>query len=301
MKLKGLIAATHTPFDSDGALNLDIVEKQANHLLINKITAVFINGTTGECHSLTFEERLQLARRWMKATKGTDLKVVVHIGSNCIADSCALAAEAEKLGVYAIATMAPSYFKPIALDDLINWCAKIASAAPSTPFYFYDIPILTGVCFSMPEFLKRAPEKIPNLVGIKFTNSDLMSYQLCLRACNWKFDIPYGTDEWLLAALSLGGKGGVGSSYNFAAPLYHRLINSFLAGDLEKAQTEQFRSVELIKLLSSYGYLTASKAVMGMLGINVGAPRLPIRSLTSEQIKQLRTDLEQLGFFNWIK
>jgi len=301
MKLKGLIAATHTPFDSDGALNLDVVEKQANHLLKNKITAAFINGTTGECHSLTFKERLQLTQQWIKSTKGTDLKVVVHIGSNCIADSCALAAEAEKLGVYAIAAMAPSYFKPVSLDDLIGWCAKIASAAPSTPFYFYDIPILTGVCFSMPEFLKRAPEKIPNLVGIKFTNSDLMSYQLCLRACNWKFDIPYGTDEWLLAALALGGEGAVGSSYNFAAPLYHRLINAFFAEDLEKAQTEQFHSVELIKLLSSYGYLSASKALMGMLGIKVGNPRLPIPPLTSGQIKQLRTDLEQLGFFNWIK
>jgi len=35
-------------------------------------------------------------------------------------------------------------------------CAEIAGAAPALPFYFYDIPILTGVQFSMPIPDRRA-------------------------------------------------------------------------------------------------------------------------------------------------
>src|SRR5690349_7666424 len=118
-RLAGLIAATHTPFNADGVLNLSAVEKQAAHLLANNISIAFIGGTTGESHSLTLEERLQLARRWLEVARGTRLKVVVHVGSNCLGDARTLAAQAQGLGAQAIAATAPSYFKPSNLDALI--------------------------------------------------------------------------------------------------------------------------------------------------------------------------------------
>lgn len=301
MKLTGLVAATHTPFHADGSLNLAIVEKQAAHLLATKTTTAFIGGSTGESQSLSMEERRQLAQRWAEVARGTALKVIVHVGSNCLADARALAAQAESLGALAISALAPSYFKPRSLDALVACCAEIAAAAPATPFYFYDIPVLTGVSFSMPEFLARAPEKIPNLAGIKFTNSDLMEYQLCLRAGGGRFDIPYGTDEWLLAALALGARGAVGSSFNFGGPIYHRLITAFQAGDLAKAREEQFRSVQLIQLLASLGYMGAAKATMKMFGVDVGPARLPNGNPTPEQIKQLRAGLDEMGFWDWIR
>jgi N-acetylneuraminate lyase len=300
-KLTGLVAATHTPFKADGALQLGIVERQAAHLLANGVTTAFIAGSTGESHSLSLEERRQLAQRWFEVTRGTPLKVIVHVGSNCLADACLLSAQAQQLGAVAIAALAPSYFKPRRLDALIAGCAGIAAAAPETPFYFYDIPALTGVNFSMPDFLAQAAERIPTLAGIKFTNSDLMAYQLCLHADGGRFDVPYGTDEWLLAALALGAQGAVGSSYNFAAPLYHRLIRAFQAGDLATARWEQFRSVQLIQLLAGHGYMGAAKAVMAMVGVDVGPARLPHGNPTASQVKELRAQLEALGFFDWIQ
>ncbi|MCC6231288.1 MAG: dihydrodipicolinate synthase family protein, partial [Verrucomicrobiales bacterium] len=219
----------------------------------------------------------------------------------CLAEARVLAAEAEALGATAIAALSPSYFKPRQVEALVDCCAEIAGAAPSTPFYFYDIPVMTGVSLSMPEFLAQGAERIPTLAGIKFTNPDLMSYQLCLRAGGGAFDVPYGTDEWLLAALALGARGAVGSSYNFAAPIYQRLEAAFVRGDLAAAREEQFRSVQLIQLLAGYGYFPAAKAVMGMLGVEVGPARLPLAKLSPEQTHRLRTDLERLGFFDWIQ
>lgn len=300
VKLRGLVAASHTPFTSAGALNLGVVEKQAAHFLANGIHTAFIGGSTGESHSLTLEERRALAVRWFEVVRGTQLRVVVHVGSNCLADARTLATQAEQLGALAISALAPSYFKPNSVAKLVESCAEIASAAPATPFYFYDIPGLTGINFSMPEFLEQAADRIPTLRGIKFTNSDLMSFQRCLRADNGAFDIPYGTDEWLLAALALGAEGAVGSTYNFAAPIYHRLIAAFRRGDLAAAREEQFRSVRLIALLASYGYMGAAKATMAMLGVDVGPARLPNGSLTESQTKKLRSELEAMGFFDWI-
>ena len=149
--LHGLTTATHTPFHPDGSLNLSVVEAQASHLLNQGVGAVFIGGTTGESHSLTVQERLALAERWTDVVQGSPLRVVVHVGGNCLADARTLAAHAAGRGAAAIAALAPSYFKPRSLDLLIACCADIAAAAPETPFYFYDIPVLTGVAFSMPD------------------------------------------------------------------------------------------------------------------------------------------------------
>jgi N-acetylneuraminate lyase len=286
---------------ADGSLNLAVVEKQASHLLDHGVFTAFIGGSTGECHSLSLDERHQLARRWMDVIRGTRLQVIVHVGSNCVVDAQALAAQAEKLGAWAIAALAPSYFKPSNLAALIDCCAEIADAAPNTPFYFYDIPALAGVHFSMPDFLAQAQVQVPTLAGIKFTNSDLMAYQLCLRADGGEFDAPYGVDEQLLAALALGAQSAVGSSFNFAAPIYQRLIAAFNEGDLETAREEQFRSVQVIRLLAKYGYLGAAKALMKMIGVDVGPTRLPNGNPTPQQIVALRQQLEEMDFFDWIQ
>lgn len=300
LRLNGLVAATHTPFKADGALNLAAIETQAGHLLQNNINTVFIAGSTGECHSLTLQERYQLTQRWVEVARGTPMRVVVHVGSNSLLDALALAAQASKLDVAAISTLSPSYFKPRTLGTLVEWCAEIAAAAPETPFYYYDIPTVTGVHFPMPEFLVQAADRIPTLTGIKFTNYDLMNYQLCLQADDGTFDIPWGADEALLGALSLGAQGAIGTSYNFAAPLFHRLCRHFADGDLDSARKEQYREVQLIQLFARYGVLAATKAVMTMLGVDVGRVRLPHVNTTPEQNTRLRGELERLGFFDWV-
>ena len=301
VKLHGLVAATHTPFDAAGRLALRVVEAQADHLLRTGVRTAFIGGSTAECHSLTVEERLLLAQRWADVVRGSELRFVVHVGSNCLADARRLAAQAQATGATAIAALAPSYFKPKSLDALVDCCSQVAGAAPGVPFYFYDIPVLTGVQFPMPEFLAAAADRIPTLAGIKFTNADLMAYQKCLQAHDGRFDIPWGIDECLLAALAVGAVGGVGSTYNFAAPVYHRLLAAFDRGDLAAARAEQYRSVQLVELLAGYGYMAAAKAVMAVLGVEVGPARLPNGNLTAAQHLELRARLDSIGFFSWIR
>ncbi len=300
-RLHGLVAATHTPFRADGSMELAVVERQAEHLKAGGVGYVFVGGTTGESASLTVEERRLLTQRWSEVVRGSGLGLVVHVGANCIADSRALAAHAESVGAVAISALAPSYFKPRSLEVLIACCAEVASAAPATPFYYYDIPVLTGVSFPMVDFLEKAPEKIPTLAGLKFTNPDLMAYQFCLRSGGGRWDLPFGVDEHFLGALAMGARGAVGSGFNFAAPIYRRLLAAFGRGDLEAARVEQFRGAQLVQVLVRYGYMGGAKAVMEMLGVPVGPARLPNTSLDVAQKARLRAELEALGFFDWVR
>ncbi|QIF04469.1 dihydrodipicolinate synthase family protein [Roseimicrobium sp. ORNL1] len=300
-RLLGLTPATHTPFQPDGSLHLDAVEPLAAHLLKWNIGSVFIGGSTGESHSLTLAERNALTERWISVVKGTPLRVIVHVGANCLEDAASLAAHAQQHGAAAISALSPSYFKPRSVDVLISCAARIAAAAPDTPFYHYDIPAMTGVSFSMPEFLSKAAERIPTLAGLKFTNPDLMAYLQCLQMDPGYWDIPWGMDEWMLGALATGARGAVGSSFNFAAPVYQRLMAAFARNDLEAARTEQLRSTQIIATLARHGYMGAAKATMEMLGVPVGPPRLPNSTLDHSQKRVLQSELESLGFFEWLK
>ena len=298
-RLTGLVAATHTPFDSSGALNLSIVEKQAEHLLRHDIHAAFTGGSTGESHSLAYEERRRLAERWLEVARGSELKVVVHVGSNSLAEARQLAEQAGVLGAHAISMLCPSYYKPPSLEALVACCAEVASAAPETPFYYYDIPALTGVHFSMPRFMELAAKALPNFAGLKYTNFDLGEFQLC-RAVPGNYEVLWGVDEFYLAALALGANGGVGSTYNFAPRLAQEIEQGFKNGHLEAARSAQLRLVQLVQALARFGYLPAAKALMSMLGVDVGAARLPLQALTAGQASELRTELETLGYFDWI-
>ncbi|MCA9224244.1 MAG: dihydrodipicolinate synthase family protein [Planctomycetales bacterium] len=295
--LTGLIAAVYTPFDADGELRVSMIERQAQWLIESGASGVFVAGTTGESHSLSMDERIELARRWADVVSGTPLKLVIHVGHNSLPEAVVLARQAAQIGADAIAALAPSYFKPATVEQLIDFCEPLARAAGDTPFYYYDIPGMTGVVLPMARFLEQGKSRIPTLRGMKYSNGNLPQLQECLRLGEGEFDVLFGSDEALLAALALGGRGAVGATYNFAAPLYLRVIEAFEAGDWTTARREQARSVELVNLLYRYGFLPASKRLMAMLGIDCGQVRSPLPPLNPVQETELFQALQRLDMF----
>lgn len=289
-----LIAPPHAPFHADGSLNLDTVEKQAEHFDRTGIAGVFVSGTTGESQSLTVQERLDLATRWIDVCRSTKLHVIIQVGHNCVADAATMAAHAERCGADSVATLTPSFLKPATVDDLIACCKPVADAAPSLPFYLYDIPVITEVRLPMVQFLERGKNQIHNLKGLKFTNPDLVQLQECLHLNGGEFDILFGCDEILLTSALLGCRGAVGSTYNFAAAHYHGMMDAFESGDLHTAREAQFQAVKMIRSLQKYSFLPAAKAVMSFLGIDCGPVRAPLSNLRSDQVALLRSDFEKL-------
>ena len=296
--LTGLIAAVHTPMNSDGSLNLSVIEKQAESLMANGVNGAFVCGTNGEGLSLTIDERMKIARRWMDVAD-KDLNIIVHVGHNCLYDSKALASHAQEIGADAIAAVGPSFFKPKDAESLADLCAMIASSASELPFYYYHIPGLSGVNISMIEFLREGQNRISNLAGIKFSHTDIMDLAQCLTFEDGKYNVLFGKDEILLSAMVFGAKGAVGSTYNFAAPLYHIIMTAFQAGEIESARIEQNRAVEMVEILIKYGGISAGKAIMKMIGIDCGPVRPPLLNLTNEEYDKMYADLSEAGFFTY--
>ena len=294
----GLFAAVFTPMNKDGSLNPGLIPGIVDHLIRIRISGLYVCGSTGEGPSLSSEERRATAAAYIEAAAGK-LPVIVQVGHNSLTEARALACHAESIGADAISALPPWYFKIDSPETLIDCISEISSAAPNLPFYYYNIPSLTGINFDMVEFLRLGSKRIPNLAGIKYTNSAINEYRECLTFENERFDVLFGRDEMLLSAFSTGAKGAVGSTYNFAGPLYQRIISAFEQGNLDEANKYQDLSVEMIRIIFDHGGQAALKAIMKLIDLDCGPNRLPLETLRPEQLQAMKEELESIGFFDW--
>jgi N-acetylneuraminate lyase len=299
-QLTGLIAATFTPMHDDSTLNLNAVEPMVKHLLREGVGGLYVVGSTGEGVSLTGHERRATAEAFVAAADG-QVPVVVQVGHNSLTEARQLATHAQQIGATAISAVPPSYFKIDSVETLVSCMAEIACVASSIPFYYYHVPHLTGCGISMLDFLRLAGEQIPTLAGIKYTATTINEMQACIEFGNGQFEILHGVDEMLLSGLAVGVGGAVGSTYNYAAPLYRRIIQAFTRGDLEEARFWQGRVAEMVRVILQYRSLAGQKAVMAMIGLDCGPTRLPVRYLTEQEQDELRQKLTTIGYYDWVR
>lgn len=299
--LNGLIAAPFTPMDESGNINPGLIEKYARHLIDSGVSGAFVCGTTGEAMSLTTDERKTILKEWIGCSGGA-LKIIGHVGGNCLPECIELATHAEKAGAFAIGAFAPSFFKPATVKDLVNFFAPLAGAVPDLPFYYYHMPSMTGFNLPASEILPFVQKEIPSFAGIKYTHFDLYDMQQCIAYADGRFQILHGYDEILLCGLSLGVKSAVGSTYNYMPSVYLDLWDAYNDSDMERARELQQFSVSIVRILNKYGGgVRAGKAIMALIGIDCGSCRLPIRKMDPADMENLKNDLLRAGFFDHLK
>jgi len=234
--------------------------------------------------------------QWTRC-KDDQFKVLIHVGHDSLKTAQQLARHAQDIGAHGIGAMAPPFMKTRTLKDLVSYNKEIALSAIELPFYYYHIPVMTGANYEMIDFLHEATNRIPNLAGIKFTHENLMDMKLCLEFEDRRYSILHGRDEILLAGLSLGVTGAIGSTYNYLAPLFHKILKAFGTGDLNQANKLQYKAIQIIQVLIQHGGgVCAGKSIMKLVGLDLGKPRLPNVGLTSQQETILFSELRQLKF-----
>ncbi|XP_060606679.1 N-acetylneuraminate lyase-like [Ruditapes philippinarum] len=310
-KLEGLVPAVFTPMTKDGDVDYDKFEMYCNHLTSKGMTQIYVNGTTGEGFSLTLEERKKIVEKWIEVGKksGKIKSIVVQVGALNLHDTKAMAEHAVKVGADAIATVPPLFFKPKTVDYLVKYCKEVASAAPNLPFYFYHLPAATGVELCIEDFLKVAAKEIPSLVGAKFSSTDLVDLIGCVHVPapnrdDGKFNMMFGYDEIIMAGMTLGADGGVGTTFNFMASVIRKVLDSKDKGDIFEARLYQYRTQQTCKVMNKYGDLlggsmAAFKALMTLIDVDLGPARSPMRCPTDQELEEIRSELQNIGFFDW--
>lgn len=297
-KLTGLIAAVVTPFTPDGAVDLAGIPLLTEFLIHNRIDGFYVCGSTGEGMSLTTSERKSVLEAYVRAVDGR-IPVIAQVGHNSLVEAQLLAAHAAESGADIVSATCPSYFKVNDTRGLTECMSAIASAAPTKPFYYYHIPALTGSQVDVIDFLRNGRDPIPNLAGLKYTDTRLFEFHECVELGDGAFDVVWGCDEMLLGALATGAQAAIGSTYNVAAPLYRRIISAFQSGDLESARSQQLLAVHLVREMVRYPFHGALREILAMCGQETGGCRPPLSSLAPDQVPLFREAILSLGLQEW--
>lgn len=283
-KYKGVIPAFYACYDEKGEISPAGVQRLAQYFIDKGVKGVYVNGSSGECIYQSVEDKKIVLENVMKVAKGK-LTVIAHVACNNTKDSMELAAHAESLGVDAIASIPPIYFR---LPDhaIAKYWNDISSAAPNTDFVIYNIPQLAGVALSNSLFAEM--RKNPRVIGVKNSSMPVQDIQMFKADAGDDYIIFNGPDEQFISGRIIGAEAGIGGTYGVMPELFLKMNELVKAGQLEAAMPIQYAANSIIyKMCSAHGNMYAViKAILKLNeGFDIGSVRAPLAELTTEDMK----------------
>jgi len=267
-----VITAMVTPFDDDGALDLDGVRRLARWLQDNGSDGLVVAGTTGEAPVLTDDERLSL---FAAAVEAVTIPIIAGTGTNDTAHSTHMTREAAHLGVAGALVVAPYYNRP-SQRGIYGHIRAVAESAP-LPVVVYDIPARTGRKIATTT-LARLANEVKNVVALKEAAGNPAESARLMTMVPSSFELISGDDGLTLPLMSIGATAVIGVATHWSGVDHQELFAKWESGDVAGARKVNAR------LLESFAYETGddapnpipTKVMMNHLGLNVGEARLPM-------------------------
>ena len=287
----GCGAAMVTPFGKDGNRDYSVLERYIEHLIGGGVTALVPFGTTGEPPTVSHDEYEKATRFIIKRVAGR-VPVIVGAGSNSTAAACEKADFARELGADAVLVVTPYYNKCTQRGIVEHY--KAVAAAAKIPVIAYNVPTRTCVNI-MPKTIAELA-KIDGVVGIKEASGDIDQFQDTAKVCAERgFELYCGDDSLTTIAIALGARGIISVAANPAPKQMSELCKLCLDGNFAEARALQFKLNEFIHSLFCEVNPIPAKKAMQLLGIDVGAPRLPLTELEPEHTKLLESTMRGIG------
>jgi len=288
-----------TPFKEDQSVDYEKAKQLSRYLAEKKKgDCLILSGTTGEFHTMTFDERVKLFEV-VKEAVGTRIPLMAGVGCASTIETIRLAKKAEELGFELVMIVAPYYARPNQEELYVHY-RKVAEAV-GVKILLYNIPIFTGVNIE-PETVAKLAE-IPNIVGIK-EEAELNPKQVTryLNATPEDFIVYNGDDTMILEAYAQGGPERIGGVISGAShvigELIRSMIDTFLAGKVQEAARMQRKIYPLLKIMGQNNRtnpVALWKEAMRLYGIDAGIPRLPLSRGTAEEIAQVKKVMQSVG------
>lgn len=280
-KYRGVIPAFYACYDENGEVSEERVKRLTEYYIEKGVKGVYACGSSGECIYQSVEDRMKTLESIMKAAKGK-LTVIAHVGCNNTKDSVRLAKHAESLGVDAIASIPPIYFRLPEYSIAEYWNA-MSKAAPNTDFIIYNIPQLAGTALSMS--LLEEMKKNKKVIGVKNSSMPVQDIQMFKAAGGENFVVFNGPDEQFISGRMMGADGGIGGTYGAMPELFLKADELVKARKNEEAREIQYAINEIIyKLCSGHGnmYGMIKEVLRINEGFDIGGVREPLTNLTKE-------------------
>lgn len=284
----GAATALVTPFDKNGKILWDELEKLVEHQIENSIDAIVACGTTGESATMTAEEHLQTIEFIINKVNGR-VPVIAGTGSNDTNFCVELSTEAKKLGADGLLLVTP-YYNKTSQKGLIESFSFIANNV-KMPCVLYNVPGRTG-CNIQPQTYKEL-SKNPYIVAVKEANGDMSSVARTMALCGDALTVYSGEDIQTVPMTAMGGKGVISVFSNALPKQMHELVYSVVNGDLETARKMNSEYVDLMDgFFMDVNPIPVKEALFQMGMISTNHCRLPLTEMTSADKEKMSSLLK---------
>lgn len=267
-----ILSAMITPFDATGAVDHDVAQQLAKHLVSDGHEGLVVCGTTGESPTLTDDEKLGM---FAAVVEAVDVPVIAGTVGYDTAHSVELTRQAAKLGVHGVLSLCPFYSRPSQAGIEAHF--RAVAEACDLPQLIYDIPVRTGRKVA-PDVLIRLAHEVPNIVGVKDAAGSPAESAHVIASTPDDFEYYSGDDALTLPLLAVGAVGTIGVATHWTGPDHVEMFDAWERGDVGAARAANRR------MLESFAFETGdlapnpipTKAMLRTLGWGVGQCRLPL-------------------------
>lgn len=297
--LEGVITAMVTPFNEDGTVNCEKMRTLTRFLMDKGVDCFYPLGTTGECMRISEEERKQIAEAVINEVNH-EKTVYIHVGAPTEDETIRLAKHAEQAGADGIGVVTPIYISANQ-RELVEYFVRVAQAVPKLPVYLYGIPQCAGNDISV-EVAKQVAARCENVVGIKYSFTDVLKVDQFLLIRDETFKVVPGMDKLLLPELVMGCSGVIsGISCVYPEP-FVRVYQEYKKGNLLEARKWQRIATRYCDALRNGSNMSYFKMGLKLRGIDVGVMKKPQLDLTNEEFEAFEKEIiklnSEVGEFN---
>lgn len=286
-----VVTAMVTPFDDDGALDLDGARDMARHLAGSGSDGLVVAGTTGEGPVLSDGEKIAL---FEAVSAAVDIPVVAATGSNDTAHSVTLTKAVKQCGVAGVLVVTPYYNRPSRAGLAAHF--RAVAEATDLPILLYDIPVRSGRRIGTDLLLELAHD-VPTIVGVKDATGDVVGAAQVVAEAPDGFEVYCGDDSLTLPFLSIGAVGIISVASHWAGPVFAELVASYRSGDVAAAAAANRRLIESYRFESTdeYPNPVPAKAACRAMGLPAGQCRLPHPEAPPTLDDEARAVMNRLG------
>lgn len=282
--MRGIYVPLVTPFDSSGRIDLPALDAVVEALLAAGVDGVVACGTTGEGYALTLEERRAVLGRVREVVAGR-VPVLAGVGGSSTNEALDHAHLARALGVDGIMVAAPAYCLPTP-TELTRHVQVIVDAA-DLPTVLYDYPARTGTPFTIATLDALASD--PRIVGIKEASGDTQRMATIMTRYSGSLSVVCGVDAHAPEFLDAGVQWWIGGIANLLPAAHVAMMDPTTRAAVHEA------ILPVLQFIESGNYISTIKAGMGLRGLPVGDPRLPLARIDEPATQHLRALLDAAG------
>ena len=291
--IKGIIPPIAIPLKEDESFDEKKLRRHVDFVIEGGVSAILAFGSNGEFYMQEEDEMKDILDVMIDQVAGR-VSVFMGIGAIRTSKCIRLAQMGVEHGAKAVSILQPMFLKP-SEDELYTHFAAIADSVENVPVLLYNNPGRTGYGIPQTVAEKLAHQKA-NVVGMKDSSGDItQTEEFIRRNADVGFKVMCGKDTLIYAGLCVGAVGAVCCMANFVPRLVCSIYDRFVAGDIKGSLDRQFVLNPIRLQMDRSSFPVATKDYANLLGLELGAPYLPTKNSTPEQLEGLRQQLVKAG------